>query len=66
MKGYRTVFIMGLAAVPPLMEVLLPILQLPQWRGVIPQEWWSLYTLLVAIVAIVMRSVTTTPLGRKE
>jgi hypothetical protein len=66
LKGYRTLAAMTLAAIPPVLDMLLPVLLLPEWEGVMPASWWAPYTLLVSILGIVLRAVTTTPVGRQE
>jgi hypothetical protein len=66
LKGYRTVAFMGAAAFLPALDALLPILMLPEWADVIPSEWWPYYSIAVGILGIVLRAVTTTPLGQRE
>jgi len=66
LKGLRTILVMAIAGIPAALDILMPILLLPEWRGVIPSEYLPHYTLAVAILGVVMRTITTTPVGRKE
>ena len=58
MKGYRTIAINAALAV-------LPILQLAEVIAVIPAEYLDWYVAGVAVLNIVLRAITTTPVGRK-
>lgn len=58
MKGWRTITANVLAA-------LLPFLALAEWQEVVPAEWWSIYALGVALLNVLLRTITTTPVGRK-
>lgn len=65
MKGFRTMVLAGLVSILPGIEVLAMLLELPQWRGIIPAEAWPFYALGVAALKALMRKLTTTPLGAK-
>lgn len=58
LKGWRTVLANILFAV-------LPLLELTEWRQVLPPDWLPWYVLGVAVANMVLRSMTTTPMGRK-
>lgn len=66
MKGYRTLLAMLASAVPPILDVAVPILVMPEWQDIIPNEWWPFYSIGVAALGGLLRLVTTTPVGRKE
>lgn len=59
MKGYRTVIVMFALG-------LLPVLQMTEAVALIPPAYQSLYTVAVAVVAVALRVVTTTPIGRSD
>ncbi len=58
MKGYRTIIFNGLAAV-------LPVLELTEFKAVIPDDYLPWYMLAVALGNLYLRTITTTPVGRK-
>ena len=58
LKGYRTVIIMTALG-------LIPVLQMAEAVALIPPQWQGLYTVAVAVVAVMLRTITTTPVGRK-
>tara|TARA_R110000824_G_scaffold44036_1_gene128434 strand:+ start:1356 stop:1571 length:216 start_codon:yes stop_codon:yes gene_type:complete len=57
-KGYKTVIFNLLAAIVPLME-------LTEMKGVVPEESLPFYVLAVALGNLYLRTVTTTPVGKK-
>lgn len=57
MKGYRTIIFNVLSAV-------VPILSLTEWHAIIPVEYLPYWMLFVAIGNTVLRTITTTPIGR--
>lgn len=63
MKGYRTIIIAFLVSILPGLEVLAMVLDLPQWRGIVPAEVWPFYALGIAALKALMRKLTTTALG---
>lgn len=56
-KGYKTIVFNILAAV-------IPFLELTELLSVIPQEYLPVYALFVAALNMLLRSVTTTPVGK--
>lgn len=63
-KGYRTLLAFAVAAVAPVLDVLLQIVALPEWQGFIPQEWWPAWSLGLSVLGIILRAKTSTPIGR--
>lgn len=66
MKGYRTLIFFGVALTPPLLNLILQVLELSQWRQLIPADYWALYSLLVSAFGIWLRYITDTPVGGKK
>jgi len=64
-KGWRTIIINVLLSILPLIEVVGTLLNMPEMRGVIPPEYLPWYGLAVAIINMILRKLTTTPLGKK-
>lgn len=65
LKGFRTYLFNAIAAIPPLLVELAPLLNAPELRAVLPSEWLPWYSLGVVAVNMVLRSVTTTPPGKR-
>jgi|TARA_R110000782_G_scaffold3228_9_gene11964 hypothetical protein len=57
-KGWKTVTFNVLAAVVPLLE-------LTELKGLVPVEYLPYYALSVALGNMYLRSITTTPMGKK-
>tara|TARA_R110000744_G_scaffold158130_1_gene274108 strand:- start:302 stop:490 length:189 start_codon:yes stop_codon:yes gene_type:complete len=57
-KGWKTVTFNVLAAVVPLLE-------LTELKGLVPAEYLPYYALSVALGNMYLRSITTTPMGKK-
>ena len=58
LKGWKTVTFNVLAAI-------VPILELTELKGIVPEEYLPFYALAVAMGNVYLRSVTTTPMGKK-
>jgi len=58
MKGYRTITFNVLASI-------LPVLELTEFKAVIPADYLPQYMLAVALVNLYLRKITTTPIGKK-
>lgn len=58
-KGWKTVIFNVLAAI-------VPILELTEMKGIVPEEYLPFYALAVAMGNVYLRSVTTTPMGKKQ
>ena len=59
LKGWKTVTFNVLAAVVPLLE-------LTELKGIVPEEYLPFYALAVAMGNVYLRSVTSTPMGKKQ
>ena len=57
-KGWKTVVFNVLAAI-------VPILELTEMRDVVPEQYLPFYALAVAMGNVYLRSITTTPMGKK-
>jgi len=57
-KGWKTVTFNVLAAI-------VPVLELTELKGAVPEEYLPFYALAVAMGNVYLRSVTTTPMGKK-
>ena len=64
LKGYRTLAVNLLAALPMIADVLIA-LNSEGLTDLIPSDWVPLYTLGVILANVYLRTITTTPLGRK-
>ena len=58
MKGFRTIAFNGLGMV-------LPILEMTEFKAVLPDDWLPWYALGMALGNLCLRFVTTTPVGQK-
>lgn len=70
LKGYRTLILNAVAGAFAGVEVALPhlveVLEMPELRGLMPEGWLPYYGLALALMNIWLRTITTTPVGRKE
>jgi hypothetical protein len=57
MKGYRTILANVLFAV-------VPVLSLTEWMSVIPASYLPYWMLFVAVANVLLRAITTTPVGQ--
>lgn len=57
-KGYRTWVINILLA-------LMPILEMTEILDILPDSYTSVYAVAIAVVNLYLRSITTTPVGKK-
>ena len=64
MKGWRTILSNALLAIAPILELL--AMHDAEIRAIIPQEYMAYYTLLVLVANVALRTITTTPVGRKS
>jgi hypothetical protein len=58
LKGYRTM------AVNTLLMVM-PILEMSELLSVLPEGWQNWYAIAMAVINLWLRSITTTPVGKK-
>lgn len=70
LKGWRTVIVNTIAGAVAAFEVALPhlvdVLGTPELRGILPDGWLPYYALALTLLNIWLRSITTTPIGRRE
>jgi len=59
LKGWKTVTFNVLAAI-------VPFLELTELKGIVPEEYLPFYALAVAMGNVYLRSVTSTPMGKKQ
>lgn len=64
-KGWKTVGFNVAAGIIPIASILGEIINLPEVKNVIPVEYMPIYTVAVVIINLVLRSITTTPVGKK-
>jgi hypothetical protein len=57
-KGWKTVTFNVLAAI-------VPILELTEMKGIVPEEYLPFYALAVAMGNVYLRSITSTPMDKK-
>ncbi|WP_306257758.1 hypothetical protein [Pararhizobium sp. IMCC21322] len=65
MKGFRTIIVNTAVATLPLVCELLAFLDVFDWRSVLPPESAGWLILLVGLLNIGLRFITTTPVGEK-
>lgn len=65
-KGYRTVLFNILAGLPILLEVILSVVTTAEFGQLVPVKYMSIYTLVVVIGNVWLRSRTDTALGEKR
>lgn len=66
MKGYRTLTFNVAAMLPLILELAMQIIIDPEFGALIPEEWLTEYGLTVAVINILLRRITTTPMGRSQ
>lgn len=59
LKGYRTLLINGVLAA-------MPILEMSEILNVLPDGYEAPYAILIAIMNLCLRAVTTTPIGQNS
>lgn len=59
LKGWRTIAFNVLSAV-------VPMISLTEWNALFSPEWLPYWLLFVALANVYLRTITTTPIGRKE
>jgi hypothetical protein len=58
LKGYRTIMVNTLLTV-------MPILEMTELLSVLPDGWQNWYAIAMAVINLWLRSITTTPMGKK-
>jgi hypothetical protein len=59
LKGRRTQLIAAVATI-------IPVLELTEWRAIIPADYWPYFAVGLALLMAIMRQITTTPVGERE
>lgn len=65
-KGYRTVLTNTVLSIPLVLDTVGAIANIPEIRGIIPPHLVAHYALGLAILNIVLRKFTTTPIGKSR
>lgn len=65
LKGWRTLGINAAALLPVGLDVLGSIVNIPEIKGIIPQEYVQEYAVALGVVNIFLRLATSTPVGKK-
>ena len=65
-KGYRTIIFNTLASLVPIFILVMEVLNTSGIQAVLPPDWLTIYTIVVTIGNIILRYVTTTPVGVSE
>lgn len=63
-KGFKTLMFNIVAAIPIAIEVFMQIVLNPEFGDLVPDDYKGIYVLVVAVVNLVLRAVTTTPIGK--
>lgn len=66
LRGWRTFIVNGLIGLVALLDIIVPILGMPEFLAVLPPGWVPYVILLVAIVNVGLRADTRTPPGSRE
>jgi hypothetical protein len=65
LKGWKTVIIGALVALPLSLLEILQQLQLIDLNSVLPEPWGARLALAVSVAMILLRLITNTPVGKK-
>lgn len=65
-KGWRTLAFNLVAALPILWEVVFQVIQTPEIAQIIPPAWSPYYVLALTVGNIILRVITSTPVGRGQ
>lgn len=65
LRGFRTIVVNAIMALPLLAEPVGQILNAPELRDLIPAHYLPYYGLGMVIVNMILRSITSTPIGRR-
>lgn len=61
LKGYRTIAFNVIALLPPILDAL----SMVDVHGLLGDKGYAVYSVIVLIANIYLRSITTTPVGQK-
>ena len=59
LKGYRTVLVNVLLTI-------MPVLEMSEILEVMPDGWENWYAIAMAVINLWLRSITTTPMGKRK
>ena len=59
LQGYKTI-------TANLLFTIIPIMELTEFRDVLPNDWLPMYSLAVVLANMYLRYLTTTPIGQRE
>ena len=65
-KGWRTYIINVLAAAPIVFDMIILILNTPEFQAIIPIQYVTYYALGIIVINLIMRTITTTPPGQSS
>jgi hypothetical protein len=65
LKGWKTIIIGALVALPLSLLEILQQLQLIDLNSVLPEPWGARLALAVSVAMILLRLITNTPVGKK-
>jgi hypothetical protein len=65
LKGWKTIMIGALVALPLSLLEILQQLQLIDLNSVLPEPWGARLALAVSVAMILLRLITNTPVGKK-
>lgn len=66
MKGWRTVIVGSLVGIPLAALQLLEAFQVIDVKEILPEPWGSRVALAIAVTMILLRLITSGPVGAKE
>lgn len=66
LRGWRTVIINVLALLVMMLDLMVPILGMPEFLAILPDGWGPYFVLGLAIVNVLLRLDTRTGVGRSE
>ncbi len=64
-KGWKTIAFNSLAMSPVALDILGYVLSYPSIQNIIPEGYMDEYTLGIGVVNLILRYMTTTPVGQK-
>lgn len=65
LKGWKTVLFNGGALIPVAIQVAGQLANSPDLQNIIPPEYLPVYGVVLALINLGLRYVTTTPVGKK-
>ena len=65
MKGFRTLILNALIVLVPVLGETLSFLDVFDWKSVLPPQYAGFAILIIGLLNIWLRFITTTPVGKK-